>query len=453
MTSPSSATASAPPAGSLLRRLGALATALAVVAGLAVAGSAPAQAAGTAGRYVVTVDSTAVSQQVVRALGVADYVTYQGGTAGFTATLTARQQAALVADSRVVSVAPADVVVEGQAQVIPSHVLTAEADKAPVLAGDGVTNYNGPAVAVIDSGVNPNADYNLKDQINCFGSGDASDKNGHGTAVSGYMAAYDDGLGTVGVAPGAPIYSVRVLDENNKGTTEGIVCGLDWVSKNAAANNIKVVNMSLAAVGADDSNCGRTNNDVMHQMVCELVGKGITVVSSAGNASTPKNLAGAVPAAYDEVLTATNIANYDGKPGSLAAVPCANVTTKDDSVAINSNFAVSAADQAHTIAAPGMCPYTTKLGGGYAYVQSGTSMSAAAVSGVVLDCLSAGGSCVGKTPAQVRAQVIAQAKAGAERGRTFAGDPTRPTTGKYFGYAISTLPTTAAPEPTPTPTA
>ncbi|MCM6762706.1 S8 family serine peptidase [Rathayibacter sp. ZW T2_19] len=446
----SSSSPSAPPARAFLRRLGVLTTALAVGAGVALAGAAPAQA-GDAGRYLVTVDSRAVSQEVVAALGVSDLVTYEGGTAGFTATLTARQQALLEADPRVVALAPADVLVEGQAQTLPSHVVTAEADKAPVRAGEGVTNYSGPAVAVIDSGVNPNADYNLKEQVNCFGSGTASDSNGHGTAVSGYMAAYDDGIGTVGVAPGAPIYSIRVLDANNKGTAENIVCALDWVSKNAASRNIKVVNMSLAAVGADDSNCGRTNNDVMHQMVCEVVGKGVTIVSSAGNASTPKSLAGAVPAAYDEVLTATNMANYDGKPGSLAAVPCANVTTKDDTVAINSNYA-TAADQAHTIAAPGMCPFTTKLGGGYAYVQSGTSMSAAAVSGVVLDCLSSGGSCVGKAPAQVRSQVIAQAKAATERGRSFQGDPTRPTAGKYFGYAISTIPVGSVPAPSPTAT-
>ncbi|QHC65363.1 hypothetical protein GSU68_01395 [Rathayibacter sp. VKM Ac-2759] len=425
--------------------------AVAVGAGLAVAGSTPAQA-DTAGRYLVTVDSTAVSQQVVAALGVTDLITYEGGTAGFTATLTSRQQAALEADPRVIAVAPADVVFEGQAQVLPSHVLATEADKAPVRAGDGVTNYTGPAVAVIDSGVNPNSNYDLREQINCYGAGDASDTNGHGTAVSGYMAAIDDANGTVGIAPGAPIYSVRVLDDKNKGTAEGIVCALDWVSKNAASRNIKVVNMSLATAGTDDGNCGRSNNDVIHQMVCELEAKGITIVSSAGNTTGGKDLAAAIPAAYDEVLTATNIANYDGKPGGLAAAPCAGVDTADDTTAGKSNFAVSAADRAHTVAAPGVCPYTTKLGGSYAYVQSGTSMSAAAVSGVVLDCLSSGGSCAGKSPAQVRAQIVAQAKAGAERGRTFAGDPTRPIAGRYYGYAVSTLPTNAAPEPTTPPT-
>ncbi|SMH42168.1 hypothetical protein SAMN06295885_1898 [Rathayibacter oskolensis] len=424
-------------------------TAFAVVGGLALAGSAPAQAA-TSGRYLVTVDSKSVSQQLVDALGIADEIQYEGGVAGFTATLTERQKAILESDSRILGVAAADQVVEGQAQTIPSHVLTAEADKAPVRAGDGVSNYNGPAVAVIDSGVSAHPDYNLAKQVNCFGSGSAEDANGHGTGVSGYMAALDNSVGSVGIAPGAPIYSVRALDKNNRGDTSTLMCALDWVSANAKTYNIKVVNMSLATYGTDDGNCGRSNGDVIHQAICELESKGIVTVGSAGN--TTEDLAGWIPAAYNETLAVTNIANYDGKPGGLGSAPC-GVQTRDDTPSNTSNFAASASDQAHTIAAPGMCPYTTKKGGGFAYIQSGTSMAAAAVSGVVLDCLSSGGSCVGKSPAQVRAQVIAQAKAATNRGRTFQGDPTRGTAGRYFGYMVSTVPTGSAPEPTATPTA
>ena len=236
------------------------------------------------------------------------------------------------------------------------------------------------------------SDINLALAVNCFGSGTSADANGHGTGVAGFMAAYDNGIGTVGIAPGAPIYSVRVLDDKNRGTLSTILCGLDWVAANAATYDIRVLNLSLATAGVDDGDCGRTNGDVLHQAICELADQGITVVASAANST--KDLAGAVPASYDEVLAATNVADYDGRPGGLGSPPC-NVSPPDDTPAPSSNFAVSAADAAHTIAAPGVCPYTTLKGNRYGYIQSGTSMSAAALSGVVLDCLAAGGACAG----------------------------------------------------------
>ena len=55
--------------------------------------------------------------------------------------------------------------------------------------------------------------------VNCLGTGDANDGNGHGTGVSGlHGRATTTAIGTVGVAPGAPIYSVRAMDANNRGT-------------------------------------------------------------------------------------------------------------------------------------------------------------------------------------------------------------------------------------------
>ena len=105
------------------------------------------------------------------------------------------------------------------------------------------------------------------------------------------MAAYDNGIGTVGIAPGAPVYSVRVLDDKNRGTLSTILCGLDWVAANAATYDIRVLNLSLATAGVDDGNCGRTNGDVLHQAICELADQGITVVASAANST--KDLAGA----------------------------------------------------------------------------------------------------------------------------------------------------------------
>ena len=325
---------------------------------------------------------------------------------------------------------------------MPPAVRAVEADKAPVNAGSGAA-WTGPNAAVLDSGVSTHPDLNLKSAVNCFTTGTGADVDGHGTGVSGVLGAIDNASGILGVAPGVPIYSVRVLDGGLRGTVQTLMCGLEWVSENADRYDLKVVNMSISYPGADDGNCGFSNADTIHQAICSLTGDGISVVGGAGNSS--KDLAGYSPANFDEVLAVTNMADFDGKPGGLGSPPC-SVTTKDDAYAVSTNFAVSAADQAHTIAAPGVCPYTTKKGSQYGYVATGTSMATGAASGVVLDCY-ADGACAGKSPAQVIAIVRGQAQAAAARGHVFTGDPTKPVAGKYFGYLASTVPSGTTPTP------
>jgi hypothetical protein len=403
-----------------------------------------------AGSYVVSFHAKDQIASVTKALGIDPTARYGSAIAGLSAHLTAAQATKLAQDPRIAGITKASTTVTGQSQFVPAQVGTVQANQAPVNAGNGSGTWNGPAIAIVDSGVNADTDYNLKQQVNCFGSGTADDANGHGTGVAGVAAAYDNSYGTVGIAPGAPIYSVRILDDKNKGSIQTLVCGLNWVAANAAADDIKVLNLSLGAPGADDNNCGYTNGDVVHQAICGLAAQGVTVVVSAVNDG--KNFANYIPASYSEVLTATNVADYDGKPGGKGTPPCA-VTPPDDSPAPSSNYAVDPSDQAHTLAAPGVCPYTTQKGNRYGYIQSGTSMSAAALSGVVLDCLAAGGGCdPGGSAASVRDTVIAQSKAQAEKGHSFTGDPLHPIAGKYYGYLASTIPLSGSSTPTPTPT-
>ncbi|MCS0498058.1 S8 family serine peptidase [Protaetiibacter mangrovi] len=426
----------------------ALVAASAVIAATALVALAPAITL-PAGRYILSFGDEARATQVAANLELtptAEYASVQG----YAAQLTSAQATALSRDGSVRGIT-IDRPTWGYGQTVTNVPKAVEATGAPVYAGDGIDDYSGPAVAVIDSGVDENADYDLAGAVNCFGSGTASDANGHGTGVSGYMAASDNAIGIVGVAPGAPIYSVRVLGTKNEGTLSGLMCGLDWVLQNHAQYDIEVVNMSMGTTGADDGNCGYSNGDVVHQAICDIVAAGVTVVAAAGNQKV--DFRTLIPAAYDEVLTATNYADYDGMPGGVGVAPCA-VETPDDSYAATTNFAVLDSDKAHTVAAPGMCPYTLKKGGGAAYIQSGTSMSTAATSGVVLDCLSPGGACVGKSPAEIIQVIRAQAAAAAQlRGHQFTGDPLNPVSGKYFGFAVSVIPVgDIVPTPTPTPT-
>lgn len=69
------------------------------------------------------------------------------------------------------------------------------------------------------------------------------DGSGHGTHVAGIIGA--DGNSQPGIAPGASIYSVRVLNADGQGYTSDVIEGLDWILDNAESENIRVVNLSL----------------------------------------------------------------------------------------------------------------------------------------------------------------------------------------------------------------
>ena len=263
------------------------------------------------------------------------------------------------------------------------------------------------------------------------------DGNGHGTHVAGTIGAISNSVGVLGVAPGVPIYSVRVLNNAGSGSWSSVASGIDWVTANAAARNIKVANMSLGGSGSDDGNCGNTNGDALHKAICGSVGAGVTYVVAAGNDNA--NFSGFVPAAYNEVLTVTAMADFNGAPGGGAAATCRSDV--DDTAADFSNFTTAgSADGGHTIAAPGVCILSTWKGGGYNTI-SGTSMATPHVTGTVARCLAVS-ACSGMTPSQVIAKLRSDALARAAN-YGFTGDPNQPmTTGGanpqtlYFGYLI-----------------
>src|SRR3954466_712881 len=113
------------------------------------------------------------------------------------------------------------------------------------------------------------------------------DDNGHGSHVAGIIGGngYDSYGEKTGVAPDANLVSLKVLDQEGKGTISNIIAALDWIATNGATYNVRVVNMSVGA-GVYESYW----TDPLTVATKKLTDKGIVVVAAAGNLG--KNAAG-----------------------------------------------------------------------------------------------------------------------------------------------------------------
>jgi len=244
---------------------------------------------------------------------------------------------------------------EESAQTTPwAHTNINIPKKVPsTLSGKGVK------IAIIDTGVDSNhQDLTVKDgtcTLDDSISPDACDhgyidENGHGTHVAGIIAAKNNSIGIVGVAPDAEIYAVKALDGNGDGTTSTIMAGIDW----AIRKGVDIINMSLTTEYPDMG---------IKAMVDKANANGIIVVAAAGNAGT---LSGS-----DETV------EYPGKFPSVIAV----ASVKSD----NRRASTSATGAEIELSAPGEMIYSTLptrvAAAGYG-TMSGTSMAAPFVAGM-----------------------------------------------------------------------
>jgi subtilisin/minor extracellular protease Epr len=177
--------------------------------------------------------------------------------------------------------------------------------------GAGVVHeYNkgaGVNVSIIDTGIDtthPDLYANYKggyDYVN--NDADPKDDNGHGTHCAGIVAAEDNGIGVVGVAPGANLYAVKVLNRVGSGYISDVIAGIDW----SVNNDMDVVSMSL----------GSSTSSTSLKTACDdAYEAGLVVVAAAGNSGDGNSNTTELsyPAAYDSVIAVGATDRYDTAP-------------------------------------------------------------------------------------------------------------------------------------------
>lgn len=385
----------------------------------------------TVAPYIVVfqdgVDAGAKTAELERSHGFRADHRYSSSVAGFAAKLASRQRDAIARDAAVASVHE-----DRPVRLPPTSRTTRAASLATGVRriGGGARAAAGVAVAVLDTGVDlSHPALSALAGTNCTGGPNrrasaVSDGHGHGTHVAGTIA----GTNGIGVAPGTTIYAVKVLDDQGRGSTSALICGIEWVTTNAVRLGIKVANLSLGMPGSPDSDCGRPSHDVLHKALCRSIEAGVVYVVAAGNDAT--DIAGDVPSGYPEVLAVTAMSDTDGAPGARGGNATCIRSERDDAFASFSNYAGSSAGAAHLVAAPGVCIRSSWPGGGYRTI-SGTSMAAPHVAATVALCVAAG-RCRGSAR-----QIIAQVRAdAAAHGGGFAGDERAPVARRHYGELV-----------------
>jgi subtilisin len=341
-----------------------LALLVAAATPVAAAGAAPVRGYIVVLRGSVGAPDMVAAQQARSRTFVVGHV-YRAALKGYSAVMSAADAQALRADPRVASIAP-DLPVHIDQQVLPTGIDRIDGELSSTVSGDGSGSVD-VDVAVIDTGIDlSHPELNVVGGINCSTGNNFNDGNGHGTHVAGTVAARDNDTGVVGVVPGARLWAVRVLNNRGSGSFADIICGVDWVTANARTGaTIEVANMSLSGPGAEPPGSGCATGDAFHDAICNSVAAGVTYAVSAGNQHI--DAADRVPAAYDEVMTISALADFDGRPGGRAAPTCR--ADEDDTFANFSNFGADV-----DLIAPGVCILSTWRGGGYNTI-SGTSMA------------------------------------------------------------------------------
>lgn len=234
----------------------------------------------------------------------------------------------------------------------------------------GYGNGSGKRAFIIDSGIdldhedlNVNTDLGV-DFVNeggglfgggggLFGGGGSTpkgdDDNGHGTHCAGIVAAIDNNIGVVGVAAGAEVVAVKVINFLGNCNATDVLQGIDYVADVGEAGD--VANLSLSFIGTQQA---------INNAVIALGSQGVFVAIAAGNNSQDANNESPAMANGTNVYTVSAL-------------------DINDDFASFSNYGNPPVD----FCAPGVDTYSTYTNNGYNTI-SGTSMAAPHVAGILL---------------------------------------------------------------------
>jgi subtilisin family serine protease len=278
--------------------------------------------------------------------------------ATFIANLSPAEAVSLRGDSRIKSVQQDALVTAEKLNSTPSDGARSQTVSWGVTKVGGPGNGVGKTAWIIDSGIDfDHKDLNVdktrsKSFLTSSAGGNwssASDEYGHGTQVAGIIAAKDNSEGAVGVAAGATVVSLRIMNYAGVCWSSGLIKALDHVYANGKPGDVVNLSVSFAASSTID------------YYVKKVASRGIFVAIASGNN------------------------NGDAIYKSPAAANGTNIFTvsainSDVSRWSNSNYGATTVD----FAAPGNGLYTTAKGGGYTTTGGGTSFAAPHVAGILL---------------------------------------------------------------------
>lgn len=290
---------------------------------------------------------------------------YGNSISGFAAKLTSAQAQELANDPRVISIEPDRIVMlapppgkgpkDGGGGDDGGGGASTQVTPWGITRVGGAIDATGKTAWIIDSGVDldhPDLNVDVARSRTFITSGkdskNADDGNGHGTHCAGTVAALDNNIGVIGVAPGATIVGIKVLDSRGSGAYSGVIAGVDYVASAASAGD--VANMSL----------GGPASPALESAVSAAADKGILFAIAAGNEAQHANNSSPARVNHPNVYTVSAM-------------------NSSDVFASFSNFGNPPVD----FCAPGVAVESTWKSGGYNTI-SGTSMASPHVAGLLL---------------------------------------------------------------------